>query len=141
MISECIANNFTCSNYTFTNQEQKLDIMKLRRLLNQFGLSPATHATLYIVEALQFLFDNNITEFNKLEDIYIISSYIHNVEIRKVQWVVESAIYNKINNYGDKDILRKVFYWYDSYEHITPRLFFQTMLVYLYNNSNEYKNS
>ena len=56
-------------NSTYT-PEKELDIRKLKILLNNLSFSPVSIGTLYIIEELEFLFNNNIFEIKKLSEAY-----------------------------------------------------------------------
>lgn len=137
---EVIANDnvFLNSNCPISTKVKDLDIRKLRKLLNDMGFNPIANGTVYIIEELKYMLENNITEIRKLKDIYEISAKIHNVDVKNVQWNIETsiAIMRKCIN---KELVHSILYWYDNYKTITPRFFMVTMLDYLIENFDEYK--
>ena len=117
---------------------RELAVLKLRRLLNDLGFNPVAIGTQYIIEELKYFFEHNIGELNSLKDAYSISANIHSTNIKNIQWDIESAIF-VMNKYAPKKLLEDIFYWFDSQYKITPRYFFNTIIVYLDNNCNKYK--
>lgn len=120
------------------NVKKNLDIKKLRILLTKLGFNPVASGTQYIIEELEYFFNNNLTGMKNLKQAYRISAELHNIDIRNVQWYVKSAI-EVMNTYADVKLLHEIFYWYDNYKKITPRFFMSTMIDYLNENINEYK--
>lgn len=118
--------------------ENNLDIQKLRILLNKLGFNPVAAGTQYIIEELEYYFNNNLSGFKNLKQAYTISAEKHHINIKYVQWDVQSAI-EVMNRYADINLLHEIFYWYDSYKKITPRFFMGTMIEYLNENVTEYK--
>lgn len=137
---EIIANDnvFLNSHCPINTKVKELDIKKLRKLLNNMGFNPISNGTVYIIEELKYMLENNIDEIKKLKDIYEISAKIHNVEVKNVQWDIESSI-STMRKCINKELVRSVLYWYDNYKTITPRFFMVTMLDYLIENFDEYK--
>lgn len=119
-------------------KEKNLDITKLRILLNELGFNPVAAGTQYIIDALEYFFNNNITEIKNLKQAYMIPAEKHNKPIKQVQWDVESAI-EIMNKYAPKKLLQEIFFWYDSYKRMTPRFFILTMNSYLQQNFKEYQ--
>lgn len=143
MIEEVIAddNVYESSHCPIYTKVKELDLMKLRRLLSDLGFNPTSIGTQYIIEELKFFYENNYSGINKLKEAYSISAELHNVEISKVQWDIESAI-AVMNKYANKDLIKSIFYWYDNYNNISPRFFMSTMVEYLWENADIYnKNS
>ena len=126
-----------CFNTIYT-PEKKLDKQKLKLLLNKLGFNPISNGTLYIIEVLEFFYNNNILEIKSLNEAYIISAKIHKLNIKKIRWNVESALL-VMNKYADTELLQEIFYWYDNYKNITPKYFFSTMLDFLNENFEEYQ--
>ncbi|MBR2743930.1 MAG: hypothetical protein IKE01_01355 [Clostridia bacterium] len=140
MITDVIAdsNVYLQSFEPNTIVKKNLDIQKLRILLNNLGFNPVATGTQYIIEELEYYFNNNITELKNLKQAYRISAEKHNIDIKYVQWDVQSAI-EVMNKYADINLLHEIFYWYDTYKRITPRFFMITMIDYLNSNTDEYK--
>jgi hypothetical protein len=118
--------------------EKKLDIRKLKLLLNQLGFNPVSNGTLYIIEELEFFYNNGILEIKNLNEAYIISARLHHIDIKKIQWNVESSLMT-MNKYANTNLLKNIFYWYDNYKSITPKFFFNTMLEFLNENFEDYQ--
>ena len=112
--------------------------MKLRKLLNELGFNPVVDGTTFIIEELKYVIENDISEVKNLKQLYNISADLHNIPIENVQWNVKSAI-KVMNRFADKELLKTIFYWYDSYKNITPRFFMATIIGYLNENFDEYK--
>lgn len=119
--SHCLKNN---------TKEKKLDVMKLRKLFTKFGFNPTARGTYYIIEELEYFFNNNISEMKNLNTVYSISAKIHNTSIKNIQWDVEASI-KTMNKHKNKELIKSIFYWYEEYKCIQPRLFMYTMLEYL----------
>lgn len=140
MLQSIMRKNFLCSNCcntTYTS-DKKLDIRKIKLLLNRLGFSPVSTGTVYIIEELEFFYNNNILEIKNLNEAYNVSAKIHNLDIKHIQWNVESAIL-VMNRYADSSLLKEIFYWYDNYKNITPKYFLSTMLEFLNENLEEYR--
>lgn len=120
------------------NKIRELDILKLRKLLNELGFNPVVDGTTFIIEELKYVFENNISEIRNLKQLYSISASLHNIPVENVQWNVKSAV-KVMNRFADKELLKSIFYWYDSYKNITPRFFMATIIDYLNENFDEYK--
>lgn len=140
MMNEVIANDNVYLNYHCpTNiKVRRLDVIKLRKLLNNMGFNPIANGTNYIIEELKYMIENNIDEIKTLKETYTISAKIHHTDIKNIQWDVESAIAT-MKKYANSDLMRSILYWYDNYKTITPRFFMITMLDYLNENFDEYK--
>ncbi len=140
IINEVIANDNVYLNYHCpTNTKVKtLDVMKLRKLLNDMEFNPIASGTNYIIEELKYMIENNIKEIKTLKETYSISAKIHNTDIKNIQWDIESAI-TTMKKCANPDLMRSILYWYDNYKTITPRFFMITMLDYLNENFSEYK--
>ena len=82
--------------------------------------------------------DTKAKEIKNLKQLYSISAQIHRISIENVQWNIKSAI-KVMNRYADEELLKRIFYWYDSYNTVTPRFFMSTLIDYLNENFNEYK--
>ena len=65
--------HLNCFNAIYTS-EKKLDIRKLKLLLNGLGFNPVSAGTLYIIEELEFFYNNNILKINYLNEAYTISA-------------------------------------------------------------------
>lgn len=117
---------------------KELDVLKLRKLLAKLKFNPVVDGTTFIIEELQYAVENDILEIKNLKQLYNISAQIHNIPIENVQWDIKSAI-KTMHRFADKDVLKEIFYWYDSYNNITPRFFMSTMIEYLNENFDEYK--
>lgn len=98
---------FLNSNCPINTKVKKLDVKKLRKLLNDMGFNPIANGTVYIIEELKYMFENNISEFKKLKDVYEISVKIHNIEIKNVQQDIESSIAT-MRKYANKKLLRDI---------------------------------
>lgn len=109
---------------------KKLDVMKLRMLLKNLGFNPVASGTTFIIEELKYFFENNMDGIKNLNQAYMISAQIHNISIDNVQWNVKSAI-KAMNIYANKKLFEEIFYWYDTYNNVTPRFFMSTMITYL----------
>lgn len=120
-----------------STKAKKLDVIKLRKLLSSLGFNPISLGTKYIIEELEFLFNNNICEIEELKKAYSISVKKHNVEERKVHWNIDSAI-RMMKKYINPEIASDVFYWIDNYEYLSPRFFMPAMLDYLNENEKIY---
>lgn len=129
--------NPDCCNSNYT-EEKKLDVRKLKLLLNNLGFSPISIGTSYIIEELEFFYNNNISKIKNLNEVYSISVKYHNLSIKNIQWNVESAILT-MNKYANTNLLKEIFYWYDNYKNITPKFFFSTILEFLNENKENYK--
>ena len=140
IMNEIIANDNVYLNcHCPTNTKaRKLDVMKLRRLLNNMGFNPIANGTNYIIEELKYMIENDIYEIKTLKETYSISAKINNTDIKNIQWDVESAIAT-MKKYANSDLMRSILYWYDNYKTITPRFFMITILDYLNENFDEYK--
>lgn len=138
-------NNATANDNVYLNDHcpigtkaKELDVLKLRKLLVKLGFNPVVEGTTFIIEEIKYTIENNITEIKNLKQLYSISAKIHKISIENVQWNVKSAI-KVMNRYADEELLKRIFYWYDSYKTVTPRFFMSTLIDYLNENFNEYK--
>lgn len=140
MINKVIADSEVYLITSKTNEtiEKNLDVKKLRILLNKLGFNPITAGTQYIVEELEYFFNNNLTGIKNLKQAYKISAEIHNIDIHYVQWDIQSAI-DVMNRYADTNLLHEMFFWYDNYRKITPKFFMSTMIDYLNENCEKYQ--
>ena len=123
---------------TIHTSEKRLDIRKLKLLLNTLGFNPTSNGTLYIIEELEFFYNNGIGEIKYLNEAYIISAKIHKTDIKNIQWNIESALL-VMNKYADSNLIKEIFYWYDNYKNITPKYFLSTMLEFLNENWEKYQ--
>lgn len=140
IMNEVMANDNVYLKYNSpTNTKvRKLDIMKLRKLLNNMGFNPIANGTNYIIEELKYMIENDINEIKTLKEVYSISAKLHNIDVKNIQWDVESAI-TIMKKCANPNLMRSILYWYDNYKTITPRFFMITMLDYLNDNFNEYQ--
>ena len=86
---------------TIHTSEKRLDIRKLKLLLNTLGFNPTSNGTLYIIEELEFFYNNGIGEIKYLNEAYIISAKIHKTDIKNIQLVKPHLIriyFNKLIN-------------------------------------------
>lgn len=110
---------------------KELDTMKLKHTLMKIGIKPCNIGTRFIIEELKFYFENNSIELaDKLYEVYQISADIHNLPISRVQWNIQYAL-EKITNYGDKEKIEEIFFWYDPAYNISPKNFFESMVHYM----------
>lgn len=130
-------NVYLNSHCPSNTKAKKLDVMKLRKLLKDLGFNPVASGTTFIIEELQYFFENNTSDIKNLSQAYKISAELHNISIDNVQWDIKSSI-KTMNIYADKKLLEKIFYWYDTYKNVTPRFFISTMITYLNENYTEY---
>lgn len=140
IMNEVMANDNVYLKYNSpTNTKvRKLDVMKLRKLLNNMGFNPIANGTNYIIEELKYMIENDINEIKTLKEVYSISAKLHNIDVKNIQWDVESAI-TIMKKCANPNLMRSILYWYDNYKTITPRFFMITMLDYLNDNFNEYQ--
>ena len=138
-------NNVTANDNVYLNDHcptdtkaKELDVLKLRKLLVKLGFNPIAEGTTFIIEEIKYTIENNIIEIKNLKQLYGISAQIHKISIQNVQWNIKSAI-KAMNRFADEELLKTVFYWYDSYKNVTPRFFMSTLIDYLNENFNEYK--
>lgn len=71
------------------NVKKNLDI---KILLNKLGFNPVASGTQYIIEELEYFFNNNLTGMKNLKQAYRISAELHNIDIRNVQWDVKLVL-------------------------------------------------
>lgn len=118
-------------------KEEKLDTLKLKKLLHKLGFKLTSIGMVFIIEELSFFFDNNLDGFSLLKEAYSISAQMHGVELKNVQWAVESAISSMLR-FSNVEFLKSIFFWYTSNQVITPREFMSTMILYLEEHKKEY---
>ena len=118
-------------------KEEKLDTLKLKKLLHKLWFKLTSIGTVFIIEELSFFFDNNLDGFSLLKEAYSISAQMHGVELKNVQWAVESAISSMLR-FSNVEFLKSIFFWYTSNQVITPREFMSTMILYLEEHKKEY---
>lgn len=118
--------------------KKNLDIKKLRILLNKLGFRPVTLGTKYIIESMEYCFNNDIFGINRIEEAYKHTAKKYNVRQDTVEWDIKTAV-DTMNLYADPDVFQEVFYYYDKKERIPLRTFMNSFLDYLIENENEYK--
>lgn len=140
MYKEIIADSKVYSQSFEPNKVEKknLDIKKLRILLNKLGFRPVNLGTKYIIDSMEYCFNNNIFGIHRIEEAYKHTAEKYNVRHNTIEWNIKTAV-DSMNLYADKEILREVFYWCEKKERISPRTFMNTFLDYLIENENEYK--
>ena len=120
------------------NIKKNLDIKKLRILLNKLGFRPVNLGTKYIITSLEYCFNNNIFGIKRLEETYHFTANKYNVSVHTVEWDIGKAT-DIMNLYADKELLHEIFYWCNNREKITTKVFMNTMIDYLTENTDEYQ--
>ena len=133
-------NGYNASDSALPTKDKNLDTIKLKKLLYNLGFKLTSIGTIFIIEELSFFFNNNLDGFYLLKDAYSISAQLHNIEIKNVQWAVESAIASMLR-FSNTKLLKSIFFWYTDNQVITPREFMSTMILYLEENEKEYSKS
>lgn len=135
-----IANDNVYLKHHCPIKQKELDVFKLRKLLFRLGINPVVDGTTFIIEELKYMIENDIKEIKNMKQLYEISARTHNISVENVQWNVKSAI-DRVKWFADKTLLKKICYWYDTDDNITPRFFMRTLLEYRQENYDEYKNN
>lgn len=138
--SNIIANDNVYLNPHCPIKQKELDVVKMRKLLFKLGVNPVVDGTTFIIEELKYMIENDIKEIKNMKQLYEISAKIHDIPLEKVQWNIKSAI-DRVKLFADKTLLKKICYWYESDESITPRFFMRTLLEYFHEHYDEYKNN
>lgn len=139
MYKEVIADDDVYSqNLEPNNIKKNLDIKKLRILLNNLGFRPVNLGTKYVIESMEYCFNNNIFGINRIEEAYEHTAKKYHVRQDTVEWDIKKAV-DLMNIYADREILYEVFYICDKKEHISLRTFMNLFLDYLIENEDEYK--
>lgn len=119
-------------------KKKNLDIKKLRILLNKLGFRPVTLGTKYIIDSMEYCFNNNIFGINRIEKAFEYTAKKYNVRQDTVEWDIKTAV-DTMNLYADRDTLHEVFYSCDKKERIPTRTFMNLFLDYLNENEEEYQ--
>ena len=120
-----------------TAEPRNLDTIKLRKLFYDIGFRLTSMGTTFIIEELEYFFNNNLNGFNYLKEAYSISAIKHNTEIKKVQWVVQSSISSMLKT-DNSNKLYELIPWINKGEIISPRDFMSLMILFLEENEKEY---
>ena len=131
---------YSAPNSALNSKDKNLNMVKLKKLLYNLGFKLTSIGTIFILEELAFFFNNGLDGFYLFKEAYNISAQIHNVELKNVQWAIESAI-SSILRFSNIEILKEIFFWYTPNEIITPREFISTMILYLEERKKEYNNN
>ena len=134
MLQTNLVENYINYSNSIIKTENCLNTQKLKKILNKLGFNPISTGTQYIIEELEFFYNNNIFYIKNLNQAYSISAVLHSLDIKNIQWNIESAIFT-MNRYANTELLRKIFYWYDDCKNITPKFFLNTMLEFLNSNN------
>lgn len=130
MLQTNLVENYITYSHSIITTENRLDTQRFKKILIELGFNPISTGTQYIIEELEFFYNNNIFNIKNLNQAYSISAQLHSLDIKNIQWNVESAIFT-MNRYANTELTRKIFYWYGTYQNITPKFFFNTMLEFL----------
>lgn len=119
-------------------EKKNLDIKKLRILLNKLGFRPVNLGTKYIIDSMEYCFNNNIFGINRIEEAYKYTAKKYNVRPDTVLWDIDKAV-KIMNIYADRKLLYEIFYLCEKDENITTRRFMDSFLDYLIENEKEYQ--
>lgn len=118
--------------------KRNLDIKKLRILLNNLSFRPVTLGTKYIIESMQYCFNNDIFGINRIEEAFNHTAQKFKVRQATVEWDIKTAV-DTMNMYADPEVFKEVFYYYDKKARIPLRTFMNSFLDYLIENEEKYQ--
>lgn len=131
---------YSAPNTALNSKDKNLNMIKLKKLLYNLGFKLTSIGTIFILEELAFFFNNGLDGFYLLKEAYNISAQLHNIELKNVQWAIESAISSMLR-FSNIETLKEIFFWYTPNQIITPREFMSTMILYLEEHKKEYGNN
>lgn len=113
---------YSAPNTALNSKDKNLNMVKLKKLLYNLGFKLTSIGTIFILEELAFFFNNGLDGFYLLKEAYNISAQIHNIELKNVQWAIESAISSMLR-FSNIETLKEIFLVYAQSNNNTKRVY------------------
>lgn len=113
---------YSAPNTALNSKDKNFNMVKLKKLLYNFGFKLTSIGTIFILEELAFFFNNGLDGFYLLKEAYNISAQIHNIELKNVQWAIESAISSMLR-FSNIETLKEIFLVYAQSNNNTKRVY------------------